>query len=411
MTISRIIDFFKTEFKGDKIIWRILFFLSVVSLLAVYGSISLIAIKGGENYTTSFLIKQALTLSVGIAIAYFVHRIDYVFIYKITNLLLLISILFMVLTFSSAFGVDTNNATRWIQLPGIGIRFQPSEFAKLALIIFVVKTLSIHQNNLDNPKKALYPILGVTAIVSGMVLVSNFSTALFIIITVFVLLILGRIPIMHLLKLMGVGAVLMIIMGFIIVKSPGVFKRGLTWQNRLVSYMPSLAPYSSGYDASKDLIAKVDNHQVNQAKIAIAEGGVLGKGSGNSNQKYRLSQAYCDFIYAIIIEDYGLIGGIVMILLYLVLLYRAGVIVRKCDYTFPALLVIGLMFSLVFQAFVHMGVAVNLLPATGQPMPIVSHGASSLLTTSISFGIILGVSRKIDSESEQKNIQKNASNN
>src|SRR5690606_32401297 len=181
------IQFFKTEFKGDKIVWRILFFLSVISLVAVYGSISLIAIKGGENYTTSFLIKQALILIVGIAIAYFVHKINYVFIYKITNLLLLVSIVFMALTFSSAFGVDTNNAVRWIQLPGIGIRFQPSEFAKLALIIYVVKTLSVHQQNLHDPKKALYPILGVTAIISGMVLVSNFSTAVLIIITVFVL--------------------------------------------------------------------------------------------------------------------------------------------------------------------------------------------------------------------------------
>lgn len=398
MSFSSVIEFFKTEFKGDKVIWRLFFILSVVSLLAVYGSISLIAIKGGENYTTSFLIKQAFTLSVGIFIAYVVHRIDYVYIYKLTNLILLVAILFLALTFSSAFGVDTNNATRWIQLPGIGIRFQPSEFVKLALIIYVVKMLSVHQNHLHDPKKALYPILIVTLIIAGMVLVSNFSTALFIIITVFVLLILGRVPAIQLLKLSGAGVVLILIMGFVILKTPQMFSRGVTWQNRMVSYMPALAPLASGYNPYEETHPQVDNYQVTQAKIAIAEGGILGKAPGNSNQKYRLSQAYCDFIYAIIIEDYGLLGGIIIILLYLVLLYRAGVVVKRCEYTFPALLVIGLTFSLVFQAFVHMGVAVNLLPATGQPMPIISHGASSLLTTSISFGIILGVSRKIESE-------------
>jgi cell division protein FtsW len=191
-------------------------------------------------------------------------------------------------------------------------------------------------------------------------------------------------------------------MGLLILKNPSIFKRGHTWQNRIVSFIPSLAPHASEYDATKDIVKIIDNHQVTQAKIAIAEGGIIGKLPGNSNQKYRLSQAYCDFIYAIIIEDYGLFGGIIIILLYLVILYRAGVIVRRCDYTFPALLVIGLTFSLVFQAFVHMGVAVNLLPATGQPLPIISHGASSLLTTSISFGIILGISRKIELEHSQK---------
>ncbi len=402
MSASSVIEFFKTQFKGDKVIWRILFVLSGISLLAVYGSISLIAIDGTENHTTAFLLKQAFTLSVGIGIAYFVHKMDYVVIYKLSNLLILFAILFLALTFSSSFGVSTNNANRWIQIPGIGIQFQPSEFAKLALIIYITKMLSVHQKNLDNPKKALYPILIVTGIISGMVLISNFSTALFIITTVFVLLIIGRIPSKQIVILTGSGILLIFMMGLLILKNPSVFKRGHTWQNRIVSFVPSLASQASGYDASPDLIKKIDNHQVTQAKIAIAEGGIIGKMPGNSNQKYRLSQAYCDFIYAIIVEDYGLFGGIIIILLYLVILYRAGVIVRRCDYTFPALLVIGLTFSLVFQAFVHMGVAVNLLPATGQPLPIISHGASSLLTTSISFGIILGISRKIESDYSQK---------
>jgi len=402
MTSLSIINFFKTQFRGDKVIWRLLFLLSLFSLIAVYGSISLIAMQGGENHTTSFLIKQALTLGVGIGIAYFVHKIDYVIIYKLTNILLIFSTLFLLLTFSSTFAVDANNATRWIQLPGIGIKFQPSEFAKLSLIIFITKTLSVHQNELDNPKKALYPILGVAGFIGFLILISNFSTAFFVMFTTLVLLYIGRVPLKQIGRVIGVAALLGILMGFLILKAPGVFKRGGTWQKRIVSFMPALAPSASGYDAKDDIAASVDNHQVNLAKIAIAEGGIIGKGSGNGSQKYRLSQAYCDFIYAIIIEDYGMIGGIAIILIYLVILFRAISIVRRCEYTFPALLVMGLSFSLVSQAFIHMGVATNLLPATGQTLPIISHGASSLLTTSISFGIILGVSRKIDAESEGK---------
>ena len=407
MTNNAFIEFFKVKFKGDKVIWRLLFIMSAFSLLAVYGSISLIAIKGNENNTTLFLLKQAFTLGIGIAIAYYIHKIDYSVFFKSSTILLILGIVFLSLTFSSTFAVETNNANRWIQFPGIGLRFQPSEFVKLALLIYIAKKLSIHQKELDNTRKVLYPIMIVTLIISGMVLISNFSTAFFIILTTFVMLFFGRIPWKQIFALLGVGAFAGILMMGIIVKAPNVFKRGDTWQKRIISFMPSLAPHASGYDASKDFKeVMVDNHQVTQAKIAIAEGGIFGKAPGNSSQKYKLSQAYCDFIYAIIIEDYGLIGGFLVMGLYLILLYRAGRIVRKCEYTFPALLVIGLTFSMVFQAFIHMGVAVNLLPATGQTMPIISLGGTSLLTTSISFGIILGISRKIDSEEDTKKPEK-----
>lgn len=407
MTNNPFIEFFKVKFKGDKVIWRLLFILSAFSLLAVYGSISLIAIKGNENNTTLFLIKQAFTLGIGIAITYYIHRIDYTVFFRFSTLFLILGILFLSLTFSGTFAVETNNANRWIQFPGIGLRFQPSEFAKLALLIFVAKVLSIHQKDLNNTRKVLYPIMIVTIIISGMVLISNFSTALFIVFTTIVMLFFGRIPWKQMFGLFGVGMFFGILMLGIIIKAPNVFKRGDTWQKRIVSFMPSLASQASGYDASKDIKEiMVDNHQVTQAKIAIAEGGIIGKAPGNSSQKYKLSQAYCDFIYAIIIEDYGLIGGFIIMGLYLILLYRAGRIIRQCEYTFPALLVVGLTFSMVFQAFIHMGVAVNLLPATGQTMPIISLGGTSLLSSSISFGIILGISRKIESEEEAKKQSK-----
>ncbi len=407
MMYSGIIEFFKSKFKGDKVIWRLLFILSAISLLAVYGSISLIAIKGNENNTTIFLLKQAFTLGVGIAITYWVHNLDYSWFFKLSNILIILSAIFLMLTFSSTFAVETNNANRWIQFPGIGLRFQPSEFAKIALLIFIAKVLSIHQKDLGNTKKVLYPILIVTFVISGMVLISNFSTAFFILFTTVVMLFFGRIPWKQMFALAGVGTFVGILMLGIILKAPDLFPRGGTWQKRIVSFMPQLASQAKGYDASKEVSEIiVDNHQVTQAKIAIAEGGILGKAPGNSSQKYKLSQAYCDFIYAIIIEDYGLIGGFIIMGLYLILMYRAGRIVKKCEYTFPALLVIGLTFSMVFQAFVHMGVAVNLLPATGQTMPIISLGGTSLLTSSISFGIILGISRKIDAEEINKTKEK-----
>lgn len=407
MMYTAIIEFFKSQFKGDKVIWRLLFILSAISLLAVYGSISLIAIKGNENNTTIFLIKQAFTLGVGIAITYWVHKLDYSWFFKLSNILIILSAVFLMLTFSSTFAVETNNANRWIQFPGIGLRFQPSEFAKIALLIFIAKVLSIHQKDLGNVKKVLYPILIVTLAISVMVLISNFSTAFFILFTTVVMLFFGRIPWKQMFALAGVGAFVGIFMLGIILKAPDIFPRGGTWQKRIVSFMPSLASQAKGYDASKEIKeVMVDNHQVIQAKIAIAEGGIIGKAPGNSSQKYKLSQAYCDFIYAIIIEDYGLLGGFIVMGLYLILMYRAGRIVKKCEYTFPALLVIGLTFSMVFQAFVHMGVAVNLLPATGQTMPIISLGGTSLLTSSVSFGIILGISRKIDAEENQPKEKK-----
>ena len=407
MTNNAFIEFFKNQFKGDVVIWRLLFVLSAFSLLAVYGSISLIAIKGNVNNTTMFLLKQAFTLGIGIGISYYIHKIDYSVFFKLSTIILILCMAFTMLTFSKTFAVETNNANRWIEFPGIGLRFQPSEFVKLALLIYIAKVLSIHQKNLENKNKVLYPIMIVTVIVSGMVLISNFSTALFIMLTTFVMLFFGRLPWKQFGALMGVGAIVGVIMLGIIIKAPDLFSRGGTWQKRIISFMPALASQATGYDATKDIQANmVDNHQVTQAKIAIAEGGILGKAPGNSSQKYKLSQAYCDFIFAIIIEDYGLVGGIVIMGLYLILLYRAGRIVRRCEYTFPALLVIGLTFSMVFQAFIHMGVAVNLLPATGQTMPIISLGGTSLLTTSISFGIILGISRKIEAEDKKEPASK-----
>lgn len=409
MEFNKVKKFFKHSLKGDKVIWILLIVLSLLSLVAVYSSVSLIAIQGSENHTTRYLFKQFFTLSVGFFITYWVHKIDYSWFFKLSTLILIGSILFLSLTFISTFAVDVNNANRWIRLPGIGLQFQPSEFVKIAVLIFIVKRLSVNQNNLENKKKVLYPILFVSLFVSVAVLISNFSTALFIIIIMFVMLFLGRVPMRQMLSVIGIGVAGIVIMMGVILKTPELFPRGETWQKRLVSFVPSLSTFVNEEDFSHEAHeVLIDNHQVTQAKIAIAHGGIIGVGPGNGSQKYKLSQAYCDFIYAIIIEELGLVIGVLLMAAYLILLFRAGRIARKCDYSFPALLVIGLMFSMVFQAFIHIGVTVNLLPATGQNLPIVSLGGTSLFTTSISLGIILGISRKIEEENNTSKVEQEA---
>ena len=210
---------------------------------------------------------------------------------------------------------------------------------------------------------------------------------------------LGRLPFKQFAAIGAIGIALAAIMGFIILKEPQIFPRGETWQKRVVSFVPSLAPYASGYNPETEY-APIDNYQVTQAKIAIAEGGVLGKMPGNSTQRYKLSQAYCDFIYAIIIEEMGWASAIIVLLAYFWLIWQSLNVAKKMQHVFDELVVLGLMFMMVAQAFLHMGVVVNLLPATGQTLPVISSGGSSLFITCIEFGIVLGMSQYAEAHAE-----------
>lgn len=372
-------------FKGDGVIWGVIFILTVFSLLAVYSSTGTLAYKYQEGNTAYYIIKHFVLLVVGLSIIYITHLVPYKFYSRLSQLFLYISIFMLAITL--VMGTSLNQASRWLTLPGLGFTIQTSDFAKLALIMYVARVLSMRQddNKINDFNGFFVTLILPIGIVCGLIMPANLSTALILFATSFLLMFIGRVKVKYLLGISGVGAlVLALIIAGVIISGSNTGRIG-TWQNRIESFV-------SG-DSE-------DNYQVEQSKIAIATGGILGKGPGNSTQRNFLPHPYSDFIYAIIIEEYGFVGGVFVLFLYMFLLYRAGVIVRKSTRTFAAFLAIGLSISLVFQAMINMGVAVHLFPVTGQTLPLVSMGGSSILFTGVAFGIILSVSRSIEKNEE-----------
>ncbi len=278
-------------------------------------------------------------------------------------------------------GVTRNAATRWLTLPGTGINFQTSDLAKFALIMFFARMLSVSQESTEKLKEVFKPIMIAVVIICGLILPADFSTAAMLFAIVWILMFIGRIELKLLFGSVGVIIVLLALFISIALNMPD--SRVGTWKKRITSFI------------SDD---DQQNYQAEQSKIAIVTGGFFGKGPGNSTQRNFLPHPYSDFIYAIIIEEYGLFGGLFILSLYLYLLYRTGVIVRKLSGTFAAFLAIGLSLSLVMQALTNMAVAVNLMPVTGQTLPFVSMGGTSILFTSVALGIILSVSRSAEAQ-------------
>lgn len=378
-----------SKIKGDKVIWAVVFLLSIFSLLAVYSSTGTLAYRYKSGNTEYYLLKHLSLLLFGFLLMFWAHRINYKYYARISQLALLISL--PLLAYTLFFGTSLNEASRWYTLPLINITFQPSDLAKLALIIYVARLLAKKHGEIDDFKKGFISILLPILVVTLLILPANFSTAALIFATSMVLMFVGRVKIKYLLLLCGVGIIALSIAILIMVNFPGLPGRFGTWQNRIESF-------SSG-DSD-------DNYQVEQAKIAIATGGIAGKMPGNSIQKNFLPHPYSDFIFAIIIEEYGLIGGTIVVFLYLILMFRSVKIVIRCQRNFATFLTFGLAFSLVFQAMVNMMVAVNLLPVTGQTLPLISMGGTSIWFTSIAIGIILSVSREIEEVNEKETNEK-----
>jgi cell division protein FtsW len=371
-------------FKGDRVIWVLLVLLTVYSGVAVASSVASLAYRDGGDVTIH-IIRHIAFLAVGWGIIYIVHLIPYKF-YSISATILLAASVGL-LIFTLAKGMVLNDAARWIKIPGTGVTFQTSDFAKIALVIFVARFLSRNQGEIEDFKKGFIPVLLVIGVVCGLILPENFSTAFILFATCLVLLYIGRVKVKYLLGLVGAG-VLLVVVFLLIGRITGASTRAETWQNRIEHYF------------SKDDTSEA-HFQSTKAKIAIANGGMFGKFAGHSTQRRSLPQAYSDFIFAIVIEEYGFIfGALPLIFIYLILLYRAGVIVRRCDRTFPAFMTIGLMIGLVMQAMVNMGVSTGLLPVTGQPLPWVSRGGTSILFTALALGIILGISRSLEEEAK-----------
>ncbi|MBB5395971.1 FtsW/RodA/SpoVE family cell cycle protein [Mucilaginibacter sp. AK015] len=360
--------------KGDRWIWLIVILLSILSLLAVYSSTGTLAyIKGKANET--YLVKHMAMLFGGLALMYISHRIDYRYYAGISKILMVITI--PLLLYTLVFGNHVNDASRWISIPGTGLTFQTSDLAKLALITYLARTLSRKQENIKDVKQSFIPIMGSVCVVFILIALANLSTALMLFGVSILLLIIGRISIKQIAVVCLAGALLLTGVIFL---GP----RRQTYVSRIHAFMhPELATADKSF-------------QSDHSKIAIATGGVLGKGPGNSTERNYLPHPYSDFIYATIVEEYGLIGGIALVGIYLFLLYRCIKIVTKAPKAFGALLAAGLSFSLTIQAFANMAVAVGLGPVTGVPLPLVSMGGTSILFTSVAFGIILSVSRDID---------------
>jgi cell division protein FtsW len=397
----------RSRTRGDKVIWTAVFLLAIVSLLVVYSSTGLLAYKMYKGNTEVYLFKQFAFILVGIMIIYFAHQVNYTIYSRVAKILFILSI--PLLFYTLFFGVKLNEGSRWIRLPIINMTFQTSDLAKLALFMYLSRLLSKRQDTIKDFRTGFLPVITPVAIICILIAPANLSTALLIGATSLLLLFIGRVSARHLLLTIAVAAIpVMILIGVAALrhkanggttekpKAEGrsrLFVRVDTWINRVETFM-------YGGVASND----DNNYQTNQAKIAIAKGGIVGLGPGNSQQRNFLPHPYSDFIFAIIIEEYGLIGGIFIVLIYLVFLLRSIRIFRRCPFAFGAFLALGLSFTLVIQALANMAVNVNLFPVTGVTLPLVSMGGSSFLFTCLAIGIILSVARNAeDVESTEEN--------
>jgi cell division protein FtsW len=376
-------------FKGDRAIWGLVVLFMIYSLLSVYSSSVGVAFKNYGGNTTYFLRSQFIMLILGLGIIIVVHYLPYRIYSAMAGIILIVAAGLLVLTLF--FGARINEATRWLVIPGTGFRLQTSDIAKVALVLYIARTLSKYQNELGNfmlvTKYFMIPI----AIICALIMPENLSTAMMIFMISMIILYIGRVPFKFLLAYLGMavaGVVLFALVLTVVTKD----NRVEVWKNRIESFFSA--------ESNAD-----DDYQTNQAKIAISTGGLFGKAPGRSTQRNMLPQSNSDFIFAIIIEEYGLIlGAFPLILAYMILLFRAITIAKKCETAFPAFLVLGLTMMIVVQAMLNMLVAVGLFPVTGQTLPMVSWGRTSVLVISFSIGAILSVSRVVNARIRKEEL-------
>ncbi|AEH00401.1 FtsW/RodA/SpoVE family cell cycle protein [Lacinutrix sp. 5H-3-7-4] len=383
--------------KGDRLIWAIAALLAIFSFLPVYSAASNLAYVGGNSNTFAFFVKHFMHLFLGFTIMYGVHKIPYRYFRGLSMVMIPIVLVLLVVTIMQGTTIEGANASRWIRIPFVNMSFQTSTLASVVLMVYVARYMSKIKDQKVSFKESILPLWLPVFLVLILILPSNFSTTALIFLMVIVLVFLGGYPIRYLAVIIGSGILALVL--FILVAK--AFPDAMP--NRVDTWMSRIENFSDGGDTEAD-------YQIEKAKIAIASGELTGVGPGKSTQKNFLPQSSSDFIFAIIIEEYGLLGGLFLMVMYMWLLFRIVIVAQKSDTLFGKLLVLGVGFPIVFQAMINMAVAVELFPVTGQTLPLISSGGTSIWMTCLAIGIILSVSAKreeIKGREETENTEDN----
>ena len=380
--------------KGDRLIWAIAALLAIFSFLPVYSAASNLAYVGGNTNTFAYFVKHFMHLFLGFSIMYGVHKIPYRYFRGLSMVMIPIVLVLLVVTILQGTTIAGANASRWIRIPFVGMSFQTSTLASVVLMVYVARYMSKIKDKKVTFKESILPLWLPVFLILALILPSNFSTTALIFLMVVVLVFLGGYPIRYLLAMLAVGIVALVMFVIVLKAFPDLMDNRLdTWESRIENFF-------DGGDTEAD-------YQIERAKIAIASGQLTGVGPGKSTQKNFLPQSSSDFIFAIIIEEYGLVGGLFLMVLYMWLLFRIVIVAQKSDTIFGKLLALGVGFPIVFQAMINMAVAVELFPVTGQTLPLISSGGTSIWMTCLAIGIILSVSSKREEIKKQEKTEDN----
>lgn len=367
--------------KGDKVIWAVVALMALFSFLPVYSASSNLVYVVGNGTTMGHLVKHGLLLFLGFGIIYGVHKIPAHFFKGLSIIAMPVVLALLIYTIAQGTTIDGANASRWIRLPFVGITFQTSTLASVVLMIYIARYLSKIKDKAITFKESILPLWAPVFLIIMLILPANFSTAAILFFMVLVLCFLGGYPLKYLGSMLGVGLLGLTFFILTVKAAPDLFSNRVdTWINRIESFW--------------DPADTEGDYQIEKAKIAIASGGLLGNGAGKSVMKNFLPQSSSDFIYAIIIEEYGLVGGFVLMFFYLLLLFRIIVVANSNETVFGKLLVVGVGLPIVFQALINMAVAVELFPVTGQTLPLISSGGTSIWMTCLAIGVVLSASIK-----------------
>ena len=379
-----------TELRGDRVIWAIIVLLGIISMAAVFSSVSSLAYTDRDGAVSYYLIKHGAFLGIGVIVIYIGHLLAYTKYSRWAPSLLLISIVALLLTMW--LGPNINNAKRWLEIPFIKMTVQTSEFAKLALIIFVARSIGSKQDVIKDFKGAFLPIILPVVGICMLIAINDLGSAAMLFFICLLMMVVGRVSIEYILALVVAGICTFSLMVVVGGKYPNLLPRASTWQKRIETFV------------NPELASSDDRYQINEGLVAVANGGIAGVGPGNSTRRAYIPSAHSDFIYSIIVEEYGAVGGITLIGIYLLLFFRVVRLVTKSSKAFGAMVAFGIGLSLMLQAFYNIAVNLDLVPLTGITLPLVSMGGTSILLTCISFGIILSVSKYIEASTTSETV-------